>query len=345
METCVLPLSSDVSNTRKDSLGATSLLKVRAIAAILAYSRRLAGFIKSRGVSLVHTNSLKADLIGGIAARLAGVPVVWHVRDRIDGDYLPPAVAFLFRMLCRIIPDFVVANSGATLATLRLTGHGRQAVVYSGYAHVNGNAAVVHDGVMASALAVNSNPHAILIGIVGRIARWKGQHVFLEAAALVRKRFPAARFQIIGSALFGEEAYESELRASAKVLGIDHCVEFLGFRDDVQQLMQELDILVHASITGEPFGQVIIEAMIAGKPVVATRGGGVPEIVEDGVTGLLAPMGDAPAMADAICQLLADPARANQMGAAGRARALSHFTVELTARRFEAIVEKVLKKG
>jgi glycosyltransferase involved in cell wall biosynthesis len=329
IETCVIPLPTNVSDTRKESLGAGSLLRIREMGAIIAYSWRLARFIKERGVWLVHTNSLKADIIGGVAARLARVPVVWHIRDRIDSDYLPAAVVSLFRCLCRIIPNFVVANSAATLETLRLPGHGRNAVV--------------HDGVVPRIPAGKSSS-AILIGLVGRITRWKGQHVFLEAAAVVRKTFPSARFQIIGSAMFGEEAYEREIRALATSLGLDDCVEFLGFRSDVQQLICELDILVHASITGEPFGQVIVEAMDAARPVVATRGGGVPEIVQDGVTGLLVPMGDVSAMAGAVGQLLADPERAMQMGLAGRERVLRRFTVEVTARRLESVFERILAR-
>jgi glycosyltransferase involved in cell wall biosynthesis len=338
-----MPLAGGVGNTRKDSLGAGSLLRVREMGAILGYCWRLSRFIKERGVQLVHTNSLKADIIGGVAGRLARMPVIWHVRDRIDGDYLPGVVVTAFRFLSRVIPGFVVANSAATLETLRLPGWSPGAV-HSEDALVQGNLAVVHDGVIPQALAGKSNQE-MLIGLVGRITRWKGQHIFLQAAAEVRKRFPAARFQIIGSALFGEEAYEKEIRSLTASLGLEDCVEFLGFRTDVPKLIDELNVLVHASITGEPFGQVIVEAMAAARPVVATRGGGVPEIVRDGVTGLLVPMGDVSAMAGAICELLADPERAAQMGTAGRERVLRQFTVAVTARRLEYVFDTVLSRN
>jgi len=344
IETCVIPLPADVANTRKDSLGAGSLLKIREIGAIILYSFRLKSFIKSHGVHLVHTNSLKADLIGGVAARLARVPVVWHIRDRIENDYLPAPVAAAFRFLCRIIPDFIVANSAATLETLHLPGPARQAVVHSGYALTQKTSTVVHDGVIPH-VPTGKSGSSILIGLVGRIARWKGQHIFLEAAAIVRSRFPLARFQIIGAPLFGEEAYGEEIRALSTSLGLDDCVEFLGFCDDIDLLISELNILVHASITGEPFGQVIIEAMAAAKPVVATRGGGVPEIVKDGITGMLVPMGDVAAMADAVGQLLADPEHARQLGLAGRERVLRRFTVEVTARRLESVFENILTRN
>jgi glycosyltransferase involved in cell wall biosynthesis len=159
----------------------------------------------------------------------------------------------------------------------------------------------------------------------------------LRAAAPVSKQFPNARFVIIGAALFGEEKYEQEVRRLPGQLGIEHLVEFTGFSTNVEQAIAALDLVVHASTTGEPFGQVIIEGMAAGKPVVATNGGGVPEIVENGKTGILVPMGDVQAMADAICRILANPALAEEMGSRGRQRVADHFTVQQTARRVEAV--------
>ncbi len=155
------------------------------------------------------------------------------------------------------------------------------------------------------------------IGLVGRISPWKGQHIFIRAAALVHQRFREARFFIIGAALFGEDQYEQEIRRLPGELGIEGIVEFSGFRSDVKQAIAELDLVVHASTQGEPFGQVIIEGMAAGKPVVATDGGGVPEIVEDGHTGILVPMGNVQAMADAICQILAHPVTGPSHGRSG----------------------------
>jgi glycosyltransferase involved in cell wall biosynthesis len=345
IETYILPLPDYVANTRKDSIGAASLLKIRLIGAVLAYSWRLAALIKSSGASLVHTNSLKADIIGGIAGKITRTPVVWHIRDRIEIDYLPAPVTFVFRWLCRVVPSFIVANSNATLATLHLPGGAPQAVVNSSHPSITATSAIVPEGIPQRNPVSKSHPEKILIGLVGRITRWKGQHIFLKAAALVRSRFPSVNFQIIGSAMFGEEAYEREIHAMAKSLALDGCVEFMGFRNDVPKLMAEFDILVHASTTGEPFGQVITEAMIVGKPVVATRGGGVPEIVQEGVTGLLVPMGDATAMADAICELLSDPRRAKEMGLAGRTRVLKYFTVDVSARRIASIYRKLLNRG
>jgi glycosyltransferase involved in cell wall biosynthesis len=183
------------------------------------------------------------------------------------------------------------------------------------------------------------------VGLVGRISPWKGQHIFIEAIARVRDRFPQARFQIIGAALFGEEAYGEQLRRRATELGLDDCLEFTGFRTDVPALMRRLTVLVHASTIGEPFGQVVIEGMVAGRAVIATNGGGVPEIVQDDITGLLVPMGDIDAMAAAMIRLLSAPDLAQSMGEAGRKRVLNHFTVAHTARKIEHVYDVMLTPG
>ncbi len=341
VETHVLPMDASVVHTRKDSLGVGSLLRVGAMAHSVAYAWRLARFMRRHQIALVHTNSLKADIIGGVAARLARVPVIWHVRDRIENDYLPAPVVTLFRKLCRIVPAYVIANSTATLHTLRLPQDRLTATVYSGVDQKR--IQVVHDGVDGDKARHKPNASSsCVIGIVGRLSPWKGQHIFLQMAAAVHARFPNARFQICGSAMFGEEAYEAELRAQAQRLRLQDCVEFLGFRADVFAVVEGLDLLVHASTTGEPFGQVIIEGMALGKPVVATNGGGVPEIVVEAVTGHLVPMNDADAMTNAVLDLLQDTARAQAMGQAGYERVQECFTIELTVKRVEAIYDEIL---
>jgi len=148
----------------------------------------------------------------------------------------------------------------------------------------------------------------------------------------------------VGGALFGEAEYERQVRSLAESLGISSVVTFTGFRGDVPSVLADMDLIVHASTTGEPFGQVIIEGMAAGKPVIATNGGGVPEIVEDGKTGILVPMGDVQAMVEAIRRVLADPPLAEDMGARGRERVRDHFTIERKARKVEAVYQSMLSR-
>lgn len=382
IETYVEPLAPAVLETRKDSIGPKSLLRVGQAWACIGYAFRLARLARRLGADLIHTNSLKSDLYGGLAGRLAGVPVLWHIRDNIDGHYLPPKVAAAFRGLSHIVPKAVVANSESTLRTLRPVRWQFAATAYSGIAASSTSAAldlalipasegremrqqVVHDGYNIQALAPQqalksqtleaapvcptpegSSPppqKPSVVTLVGRIAGWKGQHIFIQAAALVRDKFPQARFQIIGAPLFGEHEYEQSLHRMVRDLGLADRVEFLGFREDVPALLAQADIVVHASTLAEPFGQVVIEGMAAGKPVIATDGGALPEIVLPGETGLLVPMGDAPAMAEAMMTLLSDPVRAAAMGVAGRQRVGERFTISHTARKMERLYEHLLK--
>ncbi len=345
IETVILPLDAAVRETRKDTLGVGSLLKLRQARILLSYSRQVAQFAQSRGANLIHTNSLKSDIYGGVAGRLAGVPVLWHVRDAINRDYLPGPVAAGFRLLSRVLPQVVVANSRSTLRQLWPKRPRSGAVVYSGVP-----TEVVHDGYVEESV-VPSAPgepgawdHPPVAALIGRIAEWKGQHVFLRAAAAARQRFPDARYWIIGAPLFGEHEYEKSLHALCEQLGLNDRVEFLGFRDDVAALMPQIDIVVHASTLGEPFGQVVIEGMAAGKPLIATDGGALPEIVVPGETGYLVAMGSADEMAAALERLLAAPSLARAMGRAGRGRVERMFTIRHSARKMESVYDALFER-
>jgi glycosyltransferase involved in cell wall biosynthesis len=328
VETHILPAGRALIEARKDSLGGNSLQKITAACSSVA---RLAALMDKSKIDLVHANSLKADLLAGLAARLMRRPVIWHVRDRIESDYLSASATHLFRLLAKILPTYIVANSRATLETVHLINPESGSVIHSGLD-------------LDPYLAVPARPSTAIprIGIVGRIAPWKGQHVFLQAAALVRQKFPAARFQIVGGPLFSETQYDAELRQTAQSLGLD--VEFTGQRSDVPQLLAAMDLVVHASVTPEPFGQVAVLALAAARPLVATAGGGILEIVQDGVSGLLVPMNDAPAMAAAITRLLADPELAARLARQGRARSAELFSIQRTAGQMMDLYDRLLTK-
>ena len=356
VETHVLPLSEAVTQVRKDSLTGPGAISGGQVWEIVRYVWQLRGFARRRGADILHTNSLKADIIGAIAGRLADLPVVWHVRDRIADDYLPSLATRVFRLMCRVMPSHVVVNSAATLEALQLPAHRRARVIYNGIVHDGLPFAELLDetgelphvahlngyGEVAPAPDAPATPDAPIIGLVGRISPWKGQDIFLCAAAQVKERYPDARFQIIGAPLFGEENYELELRALCSELGLDESVEWLGFRTDVPQLIEKMTIVAHASKTGEPFGQVVVEAMMASRPLVATNGGGIPEIVVDGETGLLVPMNDAPAMASALLRLLDQPEWAKQLGQNGQRRAQANFTIAHTVAKINHLYADVL---
>lgn len=337
-ETHVLPLEARVAKVTKDSLGTRSLFKIRSMWIAGRHTLRVIKFARHHRIDLIHTASLKADIIGGVAGRLAGIPVVWHVQDRIETDYLPASVVTAFRVLSRILPTFVIANSGATLETLQLKGKREGRAIAYGTAVENLPVHTLEHQNTSS----KDTQRPVRIGLIGRISPWKGQHIFIEAASMLHDRVPQAQFEIIGAPLFSERSYEQSLHEQCRRLGMKDAVLFTGFVNDVPARIAELDLVVHASTTGEPFGQVIIEGMAAEKPVVATNGGGVPEIVVDGVTGLLVPMGDAPAMAEAIEWMLVHPDEARQMGRRGRQRVLQHYTLDQMAEKISGVYSEVL---
>ena len=152
---------------------------------------------------------------------------------------------------------------------------------------------------------------------------------------------PAARLRVIGDASPTLDAgYPDELSAAAARLGVAGAVDFTGHVDDVPAAMRALDVLVHTA-EGEPFGLVLVEAMLSGVPVIAPHEGGPAEIVRDGVDGLLVDVTDPRVLADAILSLARDPARRRLLGAAGRTRALERFTAERMAAEAWAITRDV----
>ncbi len=299
----VLPIDAAARDLRKDTVrvGGPS---PAALLGTAGHVGRLALRLRSLRPDIVHTNSLKSGVYGSLAARAAGVPVVWHVRDRIAEDYLPRPAVRLMRRLIRRLPNAVVANSSATLQTLGPGGRGALRCV-------------IPDSVELSARPRNTSGEEPTFGIVGRLAPWKGQDLFLRAFAAA---FPdgGARAVVVGTAMFGEESYERELPGLAARLGLSERVEFRGFREDVWDELASFDVLVHASITPEPFGQVVLEGMAAGLPVIAPDEGGPATMITDGETGVLFRSREQDSLAAAMLALGGDEAARERLGAAAQ---------------------------
>lgn len=321
----LLELDPRVRDQRRNRLGALPLGQAVRSG---AYALRLAQVIRRLKPDLVHTNSLKAALYGGMAARLTGVPVVWHVHDRIAPDYLSPPAVRLMRAAARALPAAAITNSFATSATLRLKA--KPTVVIP--------SPVAVDGVGAQ----RSPGEALRVGMIGRLAPWKGQDLFLRAFA---SAFGDGTEQavVVGGALFGEEAYEEGLHVLARELGLGGRVDFRGFRADVGAELDGLDVVVHASILPEPFGQVVVEAMAAGRPVVAPDAGGPAEILSHGFDGLLYPIGDEQALARALKQLAVDADLRQRLGAAAR-RSAAQYRPEVVAAQVLELYRDVLDR-
>ena len=319
----VLPLAGSTRRRNRHDVGGLSVVAADAAASGL-YSLRLANRLRRLSPDLVHTNSLKAALYGGVAGRLAGVPVVWHVRDRIAADYLGPRATTIVQAAARRLPTAVIANSRSTLAAIGVDGW------------------VIPSPIPPVASAPLKSDGPFTVGMVGRIARWKGQHVFIEAFA---RAFPDGpeRALIIGAPLFGDDdrAYEEEIRALAEELGLDGRLTFTGFVEDVERRLAGLDVLVHASVVPEPFGQVVAQGLAAGVPVVAADTGGPAEMIEDGVNGFLVSAGEVISLADVLVRLAREPQIRIEVGARGRETA-ARFQPEVVATEVQAVYSEVL---
>ncbi|SDB79854.1 Glycosyltransferase involved in cell wall bisynthesis [Raineyella antarctica] len=328
----VLALDPALANTDRHEAGRSRLTALANAMRVLPFTVRLGLRLRRLAPDVIYTTSLKADLLGVPAAWIAGVPLVWHVHDRISPDYLPGPMVRLLQLLARRVVRRVVVNSEGTAATLPGI---HPAIAYPGYDPAQ----------VGPSPAERTIPTPPVVGILGRISPTKGQLEFVRAAERVLARHPEARFRIIGAPLFGEQEYADRVQAVAQELGIADRVEFTGFVADPAAALDGLTVCVHASGQPEPFGQVIVEAMIRGVPVVATQGGGVTEIVRPDPAaeplGWLVPPYDVAALAAAIDEVLEDPAEAEHRATAAWHSAQERFSVHDTA----AVVASVLREA
>jgi len=316
----------------------TRLPSIGALTGLFSLVRRLVPI--ARQYDVLHANSQKAFITACMVGTVARRPVIWELHDLLTADHFSRANIKIDVTLANTCAVRVIANSRASAAAFVEQG-GRPdllRVVHNGISAAPFDA--ISDDDVASArreLGVADEP---LIGIFSRLGEWKGQHIAVEALA----RVPAAHLLLVGDALFGEEAYAASLRDQVARLGLGGRVHFLGFRSDVPRLMRTVDIVAHTSSAPEPFGRVVVEGMLARRPVVATGAGGVPEIVIDG-TGVLVPPGDATALAAAFTRFLADPQFAAAVAQKGREHATMHFTVETMVDRKTSHIEEAIRKA
>jgi glycosyltransferase involved in cell wall biosynthesis len=319
----VLPLSTRAGAFGRDRARPT-FEAARAGWHATVHTLRLARRIRRLRPDVVHTNSLKASVMGGLAGRLARVPVVWHQRELVADVRMPRAARRALRWLARTTPEVVVANSAATARSL---GAVRRVFVVPDCIDVNAGATP----------RLARDAATLTFGVVGRLAPQKGQREFLAAFATAFGDDASIRARIVGAALFGEDEYACSLRNLARDLGIAARVEFVGFAADVDAELARIDVLVVPSIVPEGFGLTVVEGMAAGLPVIAPDAGGPAEIVTDGVDGVLVPAGDTAALAFALRELAVDAPARHRLGDAARRRA-ADFTADRVAARLAEVL-------
>ncbi len=328
ISTEVLPFAETARGLRKGNVHGGGV-SPSAAGATAAYVVKLAARLRALAPDIVHTNSLKAGLYGSLAARLAGVPLIWHVRDRIAEDYLPRPAVTLIRYMVRRLANAVVANSRSTLDTLAAPHN--PVVLYS----------VLPEVLSDVPTRDRSTGGPLTFGVVGRLAPWKGQDFFLRSFA---KAFPDGpeRAVVVGGALFGEDQYARQLPLLARTLRINDRVELRGHKVDVWGELARLDVLVHTSVTPEPFGQVILEGMAAGVPVIAADAGGPAEILRHGVTGVLYEPKNVDGLAAAM-QRMRDERLRQRLSTAAR-NGLGPYSPSAVAAQLQRVYAAVVKR-
>jgi glycosyltransferase involved in cell wall biosynthesis len=292
--------------------------------------------IRENGIDLVHLNTtLRSGKPGIIAAYLTRIPCICHIR------VLGEAGRFE-RLFARFVDAFIYTSSAVA-----------ENYIAQGIPPAKG--VVIHNAVDVTEFTRTYDAAQVrgefgwtaqerLVGVIGRLDWWKGHEYFLEAMAEVARQVPNVRGLAVGSpenTPMNREYYR-RLQSLTKSLGLEGKVIFTGFRDDVPRLMSALDVVVLSSAEPEPFGRVVIEGMAAGKPVVATAAGGVVDIIEDGVNGLLVPPRDSGAIAAAILEVLSDREKARQVGLAARRRVEEKFTVQHHAAAVQQMYDAIL---
>jgi len=298
--------------------------------------------IRDSCAALVYSNTIGV-LSGAFAARIAGVPHIWHIHEIVTK---PRSVSRILTILVSRFSDRVIANSHAVATHLqkdsRIRWRSDVAVIHNGTDSARFDA-VEPQRIEQFRAEHNVPDRGMLVAVVGRVHHGKGQDVFIEAVRIaVEQGYRDLRTLIVGDVYPGYEELLSQLVAKVEEYGLTEQLRFCGYRQDVDLIMRSIDLLVLPSTSPEGFGLVLLEAMAAGKPVIATAAEGPLEIVADGVTGYLVPPNDAQALADKLMYFAERTDLREEMGTAGRGRFEKLFTQEHFAAKIRSTVTGVL---
>lgn len=313
-------------------LAAKAVNFVRFIGTILHYAL----FLRRREVGLIHlNNSITRHHEWMYAAFLAGVPCVVSERGlpsyTVEDRLVARKLAIIIPM-SRWIMNHMVAQ-GVAPSNIR--------VIYDGLPRENVHVPRMPEDIRK---AYGIMPHEPMIGIVGNIRQWKGQEIVVRALVQVHKAVPDVVCFFVGSATAMDQPYYEHLQRLLKEHGIEGHARFTGYQPDPASFIRAFQVLIHASISPEPFGMVVLEGMAQRRPVIGSRSGGVIEMIVEGKTGFTFPPGDAEVLAKRIIELLRDPDRATKMGEAGYERLQRDFSLERYLESIHIVYEALLKK-
>ena len=262
------------------------LLLLASLFSLQFFILNLCLYLKKNRFQLVLTNTIKSHLYGSVAARLCSIPLIWRFHDILSPSDFSPFLIKCIALFGRLFPKKILAVSKVTRDHLAQNGidRGKIDVIFNSVDHERLESSGEFKNIRGEYRLENG---VKLVGCIGRIIPQKGQKVLLSAIPGVLQRYPDAVFLIVGDAFLKEEAYKKELVEFIEKSGMEKSARLTGFRTDIGNVIQSLELVIFPSIAPEAFPLSVLEAMWLGKPVIASDIGGVKEIIEDGVTGVL----------------------------------------------------------
>lgn len=302
-------------------------------AAMVASIPDVAAFLNQWNADLVHCHLPLAGVVGRLAGRISGIPVVYTEHNLMESYH--PATRWLNIRTWRFQKRALAVSQDVQDSIVRHVGESVPVELV-----LNGVSVASFSPDPEARVRIRCEQripkNAMVIGIVAVLRPSKNLMNWLEAAVLIRQKYPSAHFLIVGDGVM-----RAELEAGATQLGLNDCVHFAGFQHEVRPYLAAMDVyMISSNFEGLPVA--LLEAMAMNLPVVATRVGGIPEVIVDGETGFLVEPRSAAALAGAVDNLLQDPARMSAFGEAGRARVESNFDIGLSIRHIERIYEEIL---
>ncbi len=290
----------------------------------------------SKGHDLIYANTQKALVVGAMASKLSGRPLVYHLHDIVSPDHFSATNRRIIVALANQAA-LTIANSQASREAFLAAGGRaeRVQVVYNGFRPETYQTTAAAHARVRRELGLEGK---FVVGHFSRLAPWKGQHVLIEAIARCPENVVAL---LVGDALFGEDAYVAELNQQVQALNLQGRVKFLGFRSDIPGLMGVCDVVAHTSTAPEPFGRVIVEAMLCRRVAIASAAGGATELIDHGKTGWLCPPAQPQKLADLILTTYRQPEQAIAMATAAKTYASTTFNLDQTNQQIRELLTNV----
>jgi glycosyltransferase involved in cell wall biosynthesis len=292
----------------------------------------------ARDYELIYANTQKALVVGAFASLFSHRPLVYHLHDILSPEHFSLTNRRIAVTLANRLASLVITNSQATQTAFIAAG-GRSELTK-----------VVYNGFEPNSYKTQANaPHhfrkklgldgQFIVGHFSRLSPWKGQHILLEALTQCPPEMSAI---LVGDALFGEQQYVQHLHQQVAELKLKERVQFLGFRSDIVPLMKACDLIAHTSTVPEPFGRVIVEAMLCERPIVAAAAGGVIELIEAEKTGWLFSPNNSQQLAQIITTCRNQPERAATMAHQARIQASQRFNLNTVNQQIAQLLNRVI---